>query len=201
MNSTTLTAPLITPNARARREAANAVLGMTIFIASWAMLFAALFFAYGLLRARSTTWPPTDLPAIPRGLPTVATLALILSSVGLESALRRIRAGATSSIATRIGSAAMLGLIFLGLQWQVWNQLWHGGLRPDSGPYGSVFFGLTVFHALHVAIGLFALAYLTVASARGTYSPSRNVPVRLWTLYWHMVGVIWVAMYLLLVLL
>lgn len=201
MNSTTLQRPLLTPTSRARREAANAVLGMTIFIASWAMLFAALFFAYGLLRIRSTTWPPASLPAIPWGLPAIATLALTLSSVGLEAALRRLRAGATTAIAPRIGAATVLGLVFLGLQILLWNQLWHSGLRPDSGPYGSVFFGLTVFHAVHVAVGLVALAYLTIASARGAYSATQNVPVRLWTLYWHMVGVIWLVMYLLLVIL
>src|SRR5436189_86613 len=50
------------------------MLGMVMFMAAWAMLFAGLFFAYGVLRVRATDWPPADLPRLPRLLPGVATV-------------------------------------------------------------------------------------------------------------------------------
>ena len=56
------------PPPRARQEW-TAYLGMVIFLGSWAMMFGSLFFAYGMVRARSDAWPPPDLPELPLGLP------------------------------------------------------------------------------------------------------------------------------------
>jgi cytochrome c oxidase subunit 3 len=154
----------------------TSLLGMVMFMAAWAMLFAALFFAYGLLRLRAPAWPPADLPRLPRGVPALATALLGLSSVALARGRRR-----------GIAAAALLGGGFLALQALVWRTMIAGGLRPPLGPYASVFFGLTAFHALHVVVGLAALGWLVVRPA--------PLPVRLWSLYWHMVGVIWAVMF------
>jgi cytochrome c oxidase subunit 3 len=158
-----------------RHHERTAVMGMAVFVASWAMLFAALFFAYGLTRVRALSWPPADLPRLPLLLPALATLLL----GGSSAALHRGRAAL----------AAALGAAFLMAQAIVWRQMYLGGLRPAAGAYASFFFALTVFHALHVLIGLGALGRLA-------WRP-RPLSLRLWTIYWHMVGVIWGAMFLL----
>jgi heme/copper-type cytochrome/quinol oxidase subunit 3 len=161
--------------AAVKHQERTALMGMAIFVASWAMLFAALFFAYGLSRMRAVSWPPADLPPLPLALPALATLAL----AGSSAALHRGR--------VRIGAA--LGLLFLLLQAVVWRQMVLGGLRPQAGAYASFFFALTVFHALHVLVGLVALGWLALRP--------RPLSLRLWTIYWHMVGVIWGVMFLL----
>jgi heme/copper-type cytochrome/quinol oxidase subunit 3 len=48
---------------------------------------------------------------------------------------------------------------------------------------------------LHVLVGIGALAWLTRGALRGKYSAARFLPVRLWTMYWHFVGVVWGAMF------
>ena len=174
----------------ARHHETTALLGMVIFIASWAMLFAGLLFAYGVVRARALVWPPQDLPALPLALPALATVLLALSSGALEQALRIARAG-RSGVTGRIALAAGLGIGFLALQARVWTRLWQAGLRPESGAYGSTFYGLTVFHALHVVVGLLALAVIAARAAPG----GGRLALRLWTLYWHMVGVIWALVF------
>jgi cytochrome c oxidase subunit 3 len=159
----------------ARHQERTALMGMAIFVAAWAMLFAALFFAYGLSRLHAIAWPPADLPRLPLALPGLATLALAMSSGALQQ--------------RRVVLAAALGAGFLALQVVVWRQMWLAGVRPQAGAYASYFFALTVFHALHVLVGLAALGWLAV-------SP-RALPLRLWTVYWHMVGVVWTLMFLL----
>ena len=177
------------------RDEATASLGMSIFLGSWAMMFGALFLAYGAVRLRSTMWPPTDVPTLPLGMPGIATALLLLSSVVLQQAVRTFRAGNARHASAAIGVGALLGAVFLVLQSIVWRQLWIAGLRPDGGPYASVFYGLTVFHALHVLVGLAALVILWVKSLSGAYSPARFLSVRLWTSYWHFVGVVWMLMF------
>ena len=180
---------------RARAHESTALVGMIIFVASWAMMFAALFFAYGMVRSRAAAWPP-DLLRLPLGLPALNTAILAASSLALELGLRAVQGNrARVAGALRIGAAALLGAAFLALQTVVWLSVWAGGLRADSGPYASVFYGLTWVHAAQVAIGLVALAWIALRAARGTYSPARHLTVRLWTIYWHFVGVVWALMF------
>jgi cytochrome c oxidase subunit 3 len=193
----TVTAP---PPASARHREATALLGMTMFIASWAMLFASLFFAYALTRLRAPFWPPLDQPPLPTGLPAVATLNLGLATAALLAAGRqwgdsRPAAEGIDSQApvTRLLLVALAGeAAFLGLQLAVWRGCWLAGLRPQTGTYASVFYGLTVFHGLHVLVGIAALAVLVWRSARGRLTA---VSLRLWTLYLHMVAVLWAIMF------
>jgi len=161
--------------AAARHQERTALMGMAIFVASWAMLFAALFFAYGLSRLRAVSWPPADLPPLPLALPALATLALGASSFLLHRG--------------RVRTSAALGVLFLLLQAVVWREMYQVGLRPQAGAYASFFFALTVFHALHVLVGLGALGWLAVRP--------RPLSLRLWTIYWHMVSAIWGVMFLL----
>lgn len=192
--------PLAPGESRQERHRENtALLGMVLFISSWAMLFAGLFFAYGLIRVRAVSWPPLDLPRLPLGVPAVATLLLGLSSASLVRAVRGGRRGRRAALP--VFAAALLGVGFLALQVVVWRQLYLAGMRPTGGSYASVFYGLTVFHALHVIVGLVALVYLgmraALAAALAGSAPLTPfwLPLRLWTIYWHMVGVIWAVMF------
>ncbi|HEY7725862.1 MAG TPA: cytochrome c oxidase subunit 3 [Anaeromyxobacteraceae bacterium] len=180
-------------------EASHAVtahLGMVIFLASWAMLFAGLFFAYGLVRSRAAAWPPLDQPALPLALPGANVAVAALGSAALLLAARPLRRGDPRAAARSLAAAALLGAIFLALQARVWTSLWAQGLRPDGGPYASVFYTLTAFHAVHVLVGLGALVVLAWRAWRGSRGSGRPVPARLWTMYWHFVAAVWFLMYL-----
>lgn len=181
------------PRRAAEEETSH--LGMVIFLGSWAMLFAGLFFSYGLIRLALPEWPPKDLVPLPRGVPAFNTLVLLASSGCLQFALESLRRGRPSRAGPALVATTLLGLLFLVLQIQVWAQVYAAGLRPQGGPYPSVFYALTVFHALHVVVGLFALGALSYFTLRGVYGAARHLPVRLWTLYWHFVGAVWVVLY------
>jgi cytochrome c oxidase subunit 3 len=178
------------------REETTAYLGMVIFLASWAMLFAALFFAYGFVRSRSLAWPPQDLPVLPKLLPLVNTGVLGLSSGVLQFGARAIGRGGSRQLRMALLGALLLGALFLGLQTWLWVSLYGEGLRPENGgPYGSVFYGLTWLHGIHVVVGLLGLAWVYCRAHAGAFSAARHLPVRLWAMYWHFVGVVWALMF------
>ena len=56
-------------------------------------------------------------------------------------------------------------------------------------------FGLCGFHALHAAVGIAGLAAVLVAAAHGALQPGRHLRLRLWTQYWHFVGVVWLILF------
>ncbi len=179
------------------REDTTAWLGMVIFLASWAVMFGALFFGYGFVRLRAAEWPPSDLPRLPLALPAVNTAVIALSGAVLQFGLSGLRRGRELTLAPAIGLSAILGAAFLALQIVGWRHVYAGGLRPETGLYASVFYGLTWVHAAHVAVGILALAWLCFRAFRGAFSTARHLAVRLWTMYWHFVGIVWAIVFVL----
>ena len=170
-------------------------LGMLVFLGSWAMMFAALFFVYAGLRSRAAVWPEAGSLERPLLLPGLSTVILIVSSLTLQLGIKRLRADNASDFGRWLLATIAVGLIFLGLQVTVWQDLWSIGLLPSSGAYGSVFYLLTVFHFLHVVVGLGLLVWRVPAALRGQAGAPARVPITLIAMFWHFVTIVWVAIY------
>ena len=164
---------------------ATGAVGMTVFLGACAMLFAALLFAYAVLRAQAPGWPPPGTPPFPRG--AAASNGVILIAAGF--ALRRSRTGGP---AWATGALA-LGTVFLLMQIVLWRRLVVGQLGPGSGALGDAFFALSGFHALHVLGGLCAIALLL---RRRTPPDARPRRLRLAIAYMDFVAIVWVVFYL-----
>jgi len=173
----------------------TAWVGMVIFLASWGMMFGALFFVYGTIRARALNWPPQGLPSIPLFWPSINTLIIFGSSLSLQAGIWAIRKDEQTKTNIALWVTLVLGIVFLTLQCMVWSNLHDIGLMPTSGFYGSVFYGLTWIHAAHVVIGLIALLWLCVFSLKRRYSAENHLSMRLWAMYWHFVGVVWAVVF------
>jgi cytochrome c oxidase subunit III len=187
---------LISYPKRGAHAEGTGLIGMIIFLGSWAMVFAALFFVYARIRTGGrVVWPPVDLPKLPVALGGFNTVVIAVASVTLQLGLFAVRRGRVRAMAALVTVSALLGLAFLLLQMVSWEHLWSSGLTADTGAYASVFFGLTMTHGVHVLVGVLALGVLAVRAYRGAFSVPRHQPLRLWALYWHFVGVVWVVMF------
>ena len=176
----------------------TAWLGMAIFLGSWAMMFASLFFSYGVLRLRQPAWPPAGTPPLPLFLPVLNSGVIVLTSIALQRALVAARRGDRSRVVGGLIAGLVLGITFVALQTVLWTSLFASGLSLGDGALAGVVYGLTGFHALHVVVGLLGLGLLLPAVLRGTLNAARNNRLRLWVMYWHFVGVVWLTMALLL---
>jgi cytochrome c oxidase subunit 3 len=171
------------------------VLGMVLFIASETMFFGALFGAYFTLRSEAAVWPPAGvhLDLAEMGL---ATAILLGSSIPAHLAAHALRAGHFSSAVRRLVLTAVMGLVFLGLKLYDWMT---AGFTVSSHAYGTIFFTLTGFHALHMVVGIILLLGLAAKVSGGAYRAQRpgagtGGPDAV-IYYWHFVDAVWIAVF------
>ena len=180
----------------AKKKENTATIGMLIFLGSWAMMFAACFYAYTLLRVSSGGWPPDGMPALPKTLPAINTLILLASSFSLYRALAAARSNQQQALVRWLSATPLLGFAFTGLQILLWNQMTGQGLTHQTGSYGSAFYFLTAFHALHVVVGLGMLLSTLPKAYRGVYTADSHQGLKMVAMFWHFVDLIWILMFL-----
>ncbi len=161
---------------------------MAMFIATEAMLFVVLFFAYYYLGHAQPVWP-TEPPEYKLAL---VMLAILLTSSGV------LRLGELAAERGREGVAKMwtaltvlIGLIFVGIQGLEYrNHL--RTLTPATDAYGSIFYTITSVHAAHLLLGLGMLVYVLLLPEIGPASRPPHRPLHNASLYWHFVDVAWI---------
>lgn len=163
--------------------------GMALFLTSETFLFGSLFWTYYYLRAWTPGWPSHHPSAELAGLNTVFLLA---SSGAIWLGTRAIRRGDEKGLRTALVVTALLGAAFLGITFREWA---HEDFRPWTDAYGSIFFTLTGFHALHVLGGVAMMLALLARTARHRFSAESFVAVDIGSLYWHFVDFIWLIVF------
>jgi cytochrome c oxidase subunit III len=160
--------------------------GMWTFLATDAMGFAGLFFAYGVLRVRADSWPDPRAH-LGLGLAAAMTFALLSSAFTMTQA---VRATAPRARLGWLVATAGLGLAFLGAETVEYRRLWAAAepVRVASGLYGDTFYALTGYHGLHVAAGVVSLLAVALRGAR-----ARSVEVV--ALYWQFVDLAWMPIF------
>ncbi|MGC4080797.1 MAG: cytochrome c oxidase subunit 3 [Vicinamibacterales bacterium] len=162
---------------------------MYLFIASEAMLFVSLFFAYYYLGHDEPSWPP-EPPQYRLALVMLGVLAA--SSIVLHVGERAERAGRVGRARALVGGTAGLGLLFVALQVLEYREHLKT-LRPATNAYGSIFYVITSVHGLHLLLGLSMLGYVLLLPEFGAAQRPPHGALHNAALYWHFVDVVWVV--------
>ncbi len=165
---------------------------MVIVILNEAVVFASLLASYFYIRFNSVLWPPQGVRRPELTLSSLNTVILIGSSLVMQWALGGIRRGALGRLRLGLGIAFLMALAFLGIQIYEFTQL---GFLPQEHAYGSLFWGITGLHALHVFAGVLMNGYIQVRAAFGHFTAERYQGVENVTLYWHFVDIVWVFIF------
>jgi cytochrome c oxidase subunit 3 len=157
------------------------------------MFFAGLFAAYFALKAHNEpVWPPPDA-TLETSRAGLFTFVLVVSSFTVHFAVKAAEEGKRQLSLWLMTATVVLGAIFLTNQLLEYVGL---DFEVDSNAFGTIYYSLTGFHALHVAGGLIALVMVMWV----VFSPRSRVPsahtLRVTGYYWHLVDVVWVAVFL-----
>jgi cytochrome c oxidase subunit 3 len=166
-------------------------LGMVFFLISEAFLFGSLFTTYYYLRAESPVWPPAGIRLDP--VLAITNTVLLLSSSGtIWWAGRALRKNREGGLTAGLAATVILAVGFLGITSFEWT---HESFRPWTSAYGSVFYTLTGFHAMHVLAGVLLMLSLLVRTFRHQFSSTNYMTVEVGSLYWHFVDFIWIVVF------
>ena len=183
------------PQPSGNQSAPASTLGMTLFILSLSMLFAASLAAYYINMVRAPVWPPEGMPPLPLWL-YLSTFLIIGSSMTIQLAHSNARIGRLGIVSIAMLATLVLGLLFLGSQIVSWSIMLQAEVYAKTSMYSFIFYMLTGLHAAHVIGGVVPLVFVTRAAYMGHYTKEAHLPVKHMTMYWHFLGIVWLIMFL-----
>ncbi len=167
--------------------------GMVMLIFTEATLFGLLLYSYFYLRFHSgPVWPPDGIEKPDLFLVSIMTPILLLSSGPMHWAHTGIRQGKVWRLRVGLLLTFVMGATFLGFQGVEYREILTREFTPRTNIYGSLFFTITGFHGIHVAVGLVMNLWLQWYARRGRFSAERHLAVENVALYWHFVDAVWV---------
>jgi cytochrome c oxidase subunit 3 len=171
------------------------LMGLYFFLASLAVLFLSAILAMLLVRS-SDLRPEPPLPVnVPASL-WLSAVFLVVISLGLDRAVAAVRRERQTQFRLAIVGVWLAVLGFLWLQFAgltVLLERHNQSPARDPRSYGLVY-ALVMLHAVHVVGGLPPLAIVTWRGFRGRYDHEWNTGPRACAIYWHFLGLVWLAL-------
>ncbi|MEI6300601.1 MAG: cytochrome c oxidase subunit 3 [Betaproteobacteria bacterium] len=194
--------------------------GMSWFIFSEVMFFAAFFGALFYARQLSVPWLgeldqkllwpdfaavwPSAGPAFKEtftpmgawGIPAINTALLLTSGVTLTFAHFALIKNERSKLILWMIATIALGALFLSLQIYEYAHAYSDlNLKLTTGIFGSTFFMLTGFHGFHVTMGAIMLTVILFRCIAGHFKPDHHFAFEAVAWYWHFVDVVWLLLF------
>lgn len=140
----------------------------------------------------------------------ISTLALIFSGYTAAKMRLHYQEENIQGVEGALRNTFILGIIFTTLQFAGWKELSVMGIRFSGLPSGSYLYVLSGIHIFHL-IGAMSFAVILLMQLRKTQgdvvqkliwitNPFEKMRIRLFTVYWHFMDVIWLVLFLVFVL-
>lgn len=185
---------MTTVSDRERRKIHPHKFSLWVAMASILMMFAGFTSAY-IVKRSDTNWLEFKLPPVF----WTSTVVILLSSLTVQLAVKAFKNRNMVQYRSLITVTAILGLVFMVLQWTGFHYLQEHGVKiigANSNPSASFLGVITGVHMLHVLGGVIVLMVMFIraySSRRKSYNP---VPIEVASTYWHFVDGIWLYLFI-----
>ncbi|GAA0877565.1 cytochrome c oxidase subunit 3 [Algoriphagus jejuensis] len=150
-------------------------------------------------------WHSASSQAIPVGF-LISTVVLIFSGYTAARMRLHYQEENISGVERSLHNTFMLGIIFTILQFAGWKELSTMGVKFTGLPSGSYLYVLSGIHIFHL-VGAMIFALILLVQLRKTQgdgvrklvwitNPFEKMRIRLFTIYWHFMDVVWLLLFL-----
>ncbi len=161
--------------------------------------FAALFLGYAYSRRLDLELFNKSQLLLEQNLGFINTIALITSSYFLVKAIEIIKKDEKTNTfflaSNYILGAIGLGTIFLVLKIFEFSHKYEQGINLSTNTFFMFYFLLTIFHFMHVLLGVIILFNLYKKTKIGDYTKSNHLGLETGASYWHMVDLLWIILF------
>ena len=168
-------------------------LAVLLFLASEFVFFVFLVVAY-IYSQPSEIVGPTARSSLVPWKTGIYTVLLLLSSVTIYLAERELD-GNRKRFALWMSATILLGMTFLFGEMREYAGLLHKDISVSRNLFGSTYFTLTGFHAIHVSLGLLMLLTIAGLVLSEKLGRKRHTAFRAVSYYWHFVDLVWVMVF------
>jgi cytochrome c oxidase subunit III len=181
-----------------RREPLHFLLWMGIL--GSVLIFTVLLGVY-VIRKVGPNWYETPLP----GIFWLSTIVIFLSSISLHEARNAFQKERFAWYRIGLGITLFLGMVFVSMQGYGWLQMIEQGFSMRGNPSAGFVYILTGLHVVHILGGLIFMGLLfREATKNQSYidsfvyqvNPPNRLRIKLMTIYWHFVDVLWLYLFL-----
>jgi cytochrome c oxidase subunit 3/cytochrome o ubiquinol oxidase subunit 3 len=166
--------------------------GMLVFLVSEAAFFGTLIMTYAFFLRQTIHGDPSPSQVFRLPIVLVASAFLFASSATVHVAQSALRRDSRQTFLVWWGLTIVLGVLFLlGTMFEWSDLIGRWGLTISRNMFGTTYFTLVGFHALHVTIGVFVLSIVFGLAWRRQVTARHQTPVEAVSWYWHFVDGVW----------
>jgi nitric oxide reductase NorE protein len=170
-------------------------LAMWFVIGIEMLTFGLLFITFAVARWRDPAPFHIGQARLDLGTGALNTVLLLSGSWCVVRGVQALRAGAGAAGARWTAAGAACGAGFVLIKLHEYAGKFEAGLDLTTNTFWTLYFLLTGFHFLHVAVAVLLLAGVAVLAARGRWGPQDVHAPETVGVFWHMVDLLWVVLF------
>lgn len=176
-------------------------LGIWFFIAGDLMIFAVFFILIALGQREQTEIFAQSRLQLDLWVGITNTLLLLTGSWFVALGVEKAKTGGSPQLSRYFSLAILCGFGFIANKSMEWGGKISAGLSPMTNDFYMYFFMFTGIHLLHVLVGIAVLFVIRGASKRKPLTTKDVRTIESGALFWHLVDLLWIALFALLYLL
>ena len=165
------------------------------FIFAELLVFGITFISYAIVRVQNVEMFNQFQLTLNRELGAANTLLLITASYFVVRAIHAIRLDDVKGCISWLYASLGCGAGFLLLKSLEYYDKFSHGINLSTNTFYMFYLSLTMFHFLHVILGMIILFAITIKAQRGGYSAQDHIGVETGASYWHMVDLVWIILF------
>jgi nitric oxide reductase NorE protein len=193
--------PAATDDSRAARRHIPGEAGIWIIIFGDMLVFSVMFLSFVYQRRQDPLLFQTSAAHLNQAFGLLNTVLLLTSSWFVALGIQAARRGEGRRAARGFRLATLCGLGFSIVKLLEYTEKVRANIVINSNDFYMYYFVLTGIHFMHVLIGLGVLTFMARHAAAGAIDGRRLSHLESGASFWHLVDLLWIALFALLYLL
>ncbi len=170
-------------------------LAIWVFILAELSAFFVLFAAYAFTRLKHLDLFNEMQKTLDSDAGMLNTLLLITGSWCVARAIAAIKRNLCRQSAHWLLAGILTGVGFLIVKYFEYGAKFAVGINLDTNLFYTFYIALTMFHAMHVVLGMAILLIIWKKAMAGGYSAQDHHGMETGASYWHMVDLVWIILF------